>query len=108
MRLLVPHHHELVRFLERQRPQQDGIDHAEDGGVRSNPERECGNRHDREPGVLGQRPQTVADILQKFGRPHQDSLAPRRLFHLFQPTKFTTGGIPRLLWRHALRAISFR
>ena len=97
MGLLVPHHHELVRVLERQRAQQDGIDHAEDRGVRSDPERERGDRHNREAGVLGQRPQTVADILQKLGRPHQDPLAPRRLFHLFQPAKFTTGGIPRLL-----------
>jgi hypothetical protein len=44
--------HQPLRFRIRQRFEQYGIKHAEDGGVGPDAERECEHRHGGEAGVL--------------------------------------------------------
>ncbi len=58
-----PNHHELIRIFVGEGTQQDAVDHAEDGAVRSNAERE---REDGDGGEGRRAPehaQTVTDIL---------------------------------------------
>ena len=50
---------ELAGILDRQFPQQDGIQQAEDGGVRPDAEREREHGHRREARTLRQRSQAV-------------------------------------------------
>ncbi len=47
----------------RQRPEQDAIHHAEDGGVRADAEREGEDRDDRERGMLDELAEAVADVV---------------------------------------------
>jgi len=42
-------HHDPVGISIRQRPEQDGVDDAEDRGVRTDPERECQDGNRSEP-----------------------------------------------------------
>ena len=53
---------ELVRRRKRERFQEDRVDHAEDRGVRADPERERENGDDGEAGVLDQLAQSVANV----------------------------------------------
>jgi hypothetical protein len=57
--------HEAVRLAERKRPQERGVDDAEDGRVRADPhgKRKDGDR--REPGLLAQRAHAVAQVLKQ-------------------------------------------
>src|SRR4051812_36582925 len=48
--LAFPYHRDSIRVAERQGAQQDGVDHAEDRGGRSDAEREHADGGDREPG----------------------------------------------------------
>src|SRR5438477_11663376 len=57
---------EILRFLERERPQQDGVDHAEHCGVRSNPERESQNDNCTEKRLLAKNTKRVAQVLHKL------------------------------------------
>src|SRR5437016_13128559 len=57
---------EILRFLERERPQQDGVDHAEHCGVGSNPERECQNDNRSEERLFGKDSESVTEILHTF------------------------------------------
>ena len=45
-----------------QRLQEDRVDHAEDGGVRANPEREGQDGDDGERGMFAELAQAVADV----------------------------------------------
>ena len=54
--------HEPIRLLERQRPQQHGVDDAEDGGVGADAEREHGDDRERERRGAEQDPEGVAEI----------------------------------------------
>src|SRR5512132_2891942 len=49
------HRHDLVGIGIRKRPQQDCVDHAEDGRVRSNAERQHDDGYDGKPRTLPQR-----------------------------------------------------
>jgi len=51
---------------ERQRPQQDRVDHAEDCGVGANAERERNHGHGGEAGIFHQHSQTIAYILKQL------------------------------------------
>lgn len=46
-----PDHHARVRIGVGQRPEQDSVDHGEDGAMGPDPERERDERREREPGV---------------------------------------------------------
>ena len=45
-----PEHRQFVRLLKWQRPQEDGVDHAEDGAVRADPKGEGDDGDDAEAG----------------------------------------------------------
>src|SRR5262249_17360333 len=57
-----PKNHQPVRFCEWQRAQQERVDHAEDRGVRTNPDRQGQNRHRGKARVLEQRSSAKHDI----------------------------------------------
>jgi hypothetical protein len=56
---------ELSRVGYRQRPQQDGMNQSEDGGIRANAQRQRKNDSDREAGALAQPPACVTKVLQQ-------------------------------------------
>ncbi len=58
-----PEDGEPIDVANRRAPQEHGVDHAEDGGVGADAERQRQKRHDRETGIGGQQPQRVAEIL---------------------------------------------
>ena len=56
--------HQLAGFGIGQRPEQDGIDHAEDGGVRADAQREREHGDRGEAGILQQQTEGVAKIVK--------------------------------------------
>ena len=58
-----PNGDELVRLGEWKRFKQDRVDHAEDGGICPNPERERHDRDDRERGMFEELAKAVADVV---------------------------------------------
>ena len=74
----VPEDELTVRVLVRQRPQQEGAGDAEDRGVGA--DADCQRQHgdDEETGACGQRPDRVADVLQRRAQHvHYAKLTPR-------------------------------
>src|SRR6266849_5068579 len=63
-RIRLPEPDNLLRLLVRQRPQQDSVNHTEDGGGRTDSERQCEYSHAGEARVLAQLPQRKAHILE--------------------------------------------
>ena len=63
MRGIFPHHHELFGIFEGKRPQQDGVDDAEDRAIRTNAEGESGDSDYSEPRVFQERTQAITQIL---------------------------------------------
>ena len=55
LRIRMRERHDAVRVAERQRPQQDGVDDAEDGGGGADADRDHRDRDDRKPRRLDQR-----------------------------------------------------
>ena len=88
---IFPHHHQLFRVFEGERPQQHGIHGAKDYSVCADTERDRNNSNAREGRILRQRAQRIAQILPEVGK-HVDFLfssqchAGRRypLLHMFQ------------------------
>ena len=60
---LFGHADQPVRPRVGKRPQEDGIDHAEDGGVGAYAEGERRDRHRREPGIPREHAQALPDVL---------------------------------------------
>jgi hypothetical protein len=60
---LLQHQHELVRVLDRQRPEEEIADDGEDRGVGADPEREREHRRRRETTVLDQDSPAVTPVL---------------------------------------------
>ena len=56
--------HELLRLGIGQRPQEDGVDHAEHRGVRADAERQRQDRDEAEAGLAPHQAQCVAEIAQ--------------------------------------------
>ena len=56
-------------FAQRQRPQQEGIDHAEDGYVGANPKPEDQHCDDGESAVAAQSAEGEAQVLQQHIQP---------------------------------------
>ena len=56
---------EALRFRIRQGPQEDGVDHAEDGGVRADTEGKGEHGDGSEGGLLHELAQRVAKILKQ-------------------------------------------
>ena len=65
MRILFPYSYQAIRVFIRQRPQQDRIDHAENGRIRSDPERQSDDGDRGEPRALAQLPQRIANVLDE-------------------------------------------
>ena len=84
-RRALPYQHEAVRVFVRQRPQQHGVDKAEDGGVGPNadPERQDGDR--REAPRFSEIAQRVAQIVQDIHRHHFGHLNLQYRFHSATP-----------------------
>jgi hypothetical protein len=59
----LPDDGEFVRGIDGQRPQQDGVDRAEDGAVRADRQRKRQDGGEREPGRLAQAADRVAKIV---------------------------------------------
>src|SRR5262249_12381878 len=62
-RLDDPNLDEILRTLDRQRPEPDGVDELEDRGVRASAERERQDRDAGERPVLEQEPRAVPQVL---------------------------------------------
>ena len=63
------HDHELLGFVEPQRLEQHGVDHREDGGIRSDSQGESEDRNAGEPRVATQGAEGVAEVAE-YGRKH--------------------------------------
>ena len=64
----LPHHGERVDVLHRRRPQQHGIDDAEDRGIGADTERHGQQGDDGEGGIADEQPEGIPKILAKHGR----------------------------------------
>ena len=72
-RNLGPEHRQLLGRLIRKRPQEHGVEHAEDRGVRANAEREREHGDGSKAGILSQRPKGVSKVLSETG--HADTVS---------------------------------
>ena len=63
VRQTIPHQHQLLGILERQRPEEDGIGDAEDGHDAADPQRQRQHEHRRVSRALGERAEGVLKIL---------------------------------------------
>ena len=59
---------EILRLLERKRPQHNGIDHAEDRGIGANPEGKGNDDDESERRLFDQHSQGIPQILQQHDR----------------------------------------
>lgn len=64
-RILFPNHDDAVWISERKRPEQDGIDHTEDGRIRANSQGEDGDNGERESRRSAQHAQTESEVRQE-------------------------------------------
>ncbi len=60
-----PHHRDALRVVVGERPEEDGVDHAEERGVGSDAEGQGPDRYHGERAVLGEGPQAVSHVLHK-------------------------------------------
>jgi hypothetical protein len=65
-----PQKDEPIRVVKRQRPQQHGVDDAEDGGVGADPEPERQERDNGEPRAPAKRAQRIDQIATKISPWH--------------------------------------
>ncbi len=78
-RWFFPNHQEPVRITIRQRFEQHGIDHTEDGGVGPYPQCDRHHGHDGETTSLGQGAKAVSDVSEEHLH--------ERLLTLFRPSR---------------------
>jgi hypothetical protein len=64
--MFFPDHHHAFRVSQRQRSDQNGVDHAEDGRVRTNPQSEDRDNSERKTWRLSQQAQTEAQVRQEI------------------------------------------
>src|SRR5690348_7618484 len=67
--------------MERQRPQQHGVYHAEDGAVGSDPERQREHSHQSKTRILSQHPHAVPNVLPECLRDDLPTHASYIFFH---------------------------
>ena len=63
-----PDHGEAIGIWKRQRAQENGVDHAEDGAVGSDPEGEGDDRDEGKAGRFDELPKGVAEIIHKVAQ----------------------------------------
>src|SRR5215467_1125972 len=63
LRKITPEHHDAIRILKRQRPQECRIHDAEDRGVGANSQRESEHRNRGKAGPLYQTAKAVTNVL---------------------------------------------
>ena len=100
-RILGPQHRQLLRGPIRKRPEQNGIQDAEHGGVGANRQRQCGGRGHRKSRTLAKRAGRVAEILARLVEPCRDPDAPRVLLCERDVPKLEPRLTARFLGRHA-------
>ena len=98
---LLPKHDDPVRARVGKRSQEDAVDHAEDRGVRSNPEAEGDHRGKCEAWLLEKGPHPVADVLEKSFQREPSPAGAHFLLHLFDAAHFHHRGTARFLFVHA-------
>ena len=84
-----------------QRIEQDGVDDAEHGGVRADPERHHENANQRRATIPAQGPYGVAGILQRGFEQGNAAAIAIGLFHGFDATQLDERASARLVERHA-------
>src|SRR6516225_6354620 len=91
--------HQPLRLLHAQHAQHDGVDHAEDGGIGSDAERQRDHGHSREAGIAAQLPQTVANILQEALDIVHPAHVAALLLEVFHSAHFAQGRVTGFLRR---------
>ena len=89
------------RIVERQRAQQNGIDHAEDRDVGADAESEDQDRHHSERAIAAQGAQSKAEVLSDGGDPQRAPAFTAIFFDLAQAAEGEASSTARLLFRHA-------
>jgi hypothetical protein len=93
---------EPFRFSEWQRPQQDSIYQAENRGVGAQPERQHGNRCERESGAFPDLAKGKAQIAPEVLDERETAAFPVVLLDLRDASELAAGGVLRVLQGHAL------
>ena len=93
--------HELPRILDRQRPEEDGVDEAEHGGVGANPDGEGQHGDRREPRAVPTSTHRVPNVLQRLVDPSRASQIPARLLDGLDASELRPCPPSRLLFVHA-------
>ena len=65
LRRRVDEHDQTTRLRIRQRPEQDGVEDREDGGIGADAQRQRGQRDGSKTGVLTQHAHSVAQIVEQ-------------------------------------------
>ena len=97
--------HDVLGLWIGQRPQQDAIDDAEDGGGGANPEPERQDGDDSEPGGAKEDADAVAHIAQEVFEQRRAVLVARLLLEIFDAAEFEIRVAARVLGRHAGREV---
>jgi len=92
---------QAARIMERQRAQQNGIDHAEDRDVNADAESEDQDRHDGECAIAAQGAQSKAQVLRDRGDPQRAPAFAAVFLYLAQAAEREASSTPCLLFRHA-------
>jgi hypothetical protein len=79
---------ELIGILIRQGPDQNGIQQAENGGIRTDAEGEGEDRHSGEAWILAQRAQRETNVLHECVKTSAYAYGTDLLLHLFHAAKF--------------------
>jgi HlyD family secretion protein len=105
--------HKPVRILVRQWSEEHRVHHAEDGGVRADPERQRENRRERECGILVELSKSVAEILAECVDEWQATLIAINFFHVLDATEVATRsdlGVlrrPSNVWQKRVRRVIY-
>src|SRR5205085_1349386 len=95
-----PCHHQALLMRERQGPQQDSVDDAEDGGVRADAERQCDDHYSREARPRHHHAKAEAQVAQRRLDQRQAAPVAVRLLHALNPIEAPPRRPPRLIRTH--------
>ena len=98
---------QFLRIAQRQRPQQDGVHHAEHGNVGANPQPQDDHRYHSKTAVAAQGAKGEAEILQQHIEPGQTACLALLLLRLRDTAETDQRLAPRFFRRHAVAHILF-
>ena len=90
-----------VRFEVRQGAEQDGIDRAENRGVRPDPQRQRQHRDRGKTGILPQRAGGIAKVAKQILEPDPAALVAGGFLDAVEVAELAAGGVARLVGAHA-------